>query len=162
VADNLYWVYGRALPLVAPIRETNFETNFSDSVDLMIQKGLRDQLQGKESVSIEPIAIWTVFSYPAKTRLVIETEVHEDVSEMSGWVLAPDGSFRASNNTNKTQSILVRQKDYDISEATVRLTMLLQVENAGWTNLTTAILPCIWHDGTLENRGLRLMKKGAW
>src|SRR3989442_353972 len=71
VADNVYWVYGRAFPFLAPIKQTNFETNFFDSVDLMIQKALRDQLLGKESVSIDPVAMWIVFSYPAKTHLAI-------------------------------------------------------------------------------------------
>jgi hypothetical protein len=158
--DNVYWVYGHPFPWVAfSIKQTNVETNFFGSVDLMVQNGLRSQLRRKDSVTIDPIAMWIVFSYPAKTRLAIETAVHEDASEMSGWVLAPDGSFRESNNTNKMLSILVRQKDSDIGEATVRLTMLLQIENAGSTNLTTAMLPCIWHDGTLENRGLRLLKE---
>lgn len=158
MADNLHWVYGRALPVVAPIKQTNFETNFFGSVDLLIQNGLRDQLRGKEAVSIEPVAMWTVFCYPAKTALAVETDFHEDMTEMSGWILAPDGSFQASNNTNKTQSILVRQKDPDASQATARLTMLLRIESAGATNFTTAVLPCVWHDGTMESRGLKLKK----
>lgn len=157
-ADNLHWVYGRALPLVAPIRQTNFEINYFDAVDLMIQNGLRDELRGNETISIKPIAMWTVFSYPAKAGFPIETEYHEDVTEMSGWILAPDGSFQASNNENKTQSVLVRQKDPDASHVTARLTMLLQVESAGVTNFTTAVLPCVWHDGALKSRGLKLKK----
>lgn len=161
-AGDVYWVYGRSLPFVAPIEQTNFETNFFGSVDLMIQKGLRGQLQGEKSVTIDPIAIWTVFSYPTKTNLKIETEVHEDVCVMSGWVLDPNGSFRESSNTNKTQSILVRQKCSDTSDASVSLAMLLHIKDADSTSVTAASLLCTWHDGTLENQGLRLMKKVAW
>jgi hypothetical protein len=159
-ADNLHWVYGRALPLVAPIKQTNFEIDFFESVGLTIERGFREQLRGEGNVSIEPIAMWTVFTYPANTGLAIETEVHEDVTEMTGWVLAPDGSLRESNNTNKTQLVLVRQKYNGVSEATARLTMLLQVQSDDSTNFTTAVLPCVWHGGTLENQGLKLKGYG--
>lgn len=159
-AGNLHWVYGRALPLVAPIRQTNFETNFFDAVGSTIEREFRKQLSAKESVSIEPIAMWTVFSYPAGTHLEIKTELHEDVTEMTGWVLAPDGSLRESCNTNRTQLILVRQEDPGASEPTASLTMLLQVESAGSTNFITAVLPCVWHHGALESRGLKLKKGG--
>jgi len=158
---NICWVYGHPFPWCSlSIRQTNLEINFSGSVDVMLQDGLRSQLRRTVSVTIDPIAMWTVFSYPTNTPLEIEPEVHEDIAEMSGWVLEPDGSLRDASNTNKTQSIVVRQKEPGASEATATLTMLLRVSSAGSTNFTTGVLPCIWHDGTLQNRGLKL-EQGA-
>lgn len=158
-ADNLHWVYGRSLPLIAPVKQTNFEINFFESVGLEIERGFRKELRGNKNVSIEPIAMWTVFTYPAEAHLEIRAEVYEDVTDMTGWVLGPDGSLSGSNNTNKTQLILVRQKNPGRGVASARLTMLLQVERADSTNFVTAVLPFVWHDGTLENGGLRLNKE---
>jgi hypothetical protein len=156
---NLHWVYGSPFPFLAPIKQTNFEIEFWNSSDSMILGGLRDQLRGKTSVSIEPITMWTVFSYPPNTGLAISTTILQDMHEMSGWVLDPDGAFRNSNHTNKVHDVLARQTGTGASEPSAKLTMLLKVEHAGSTNLTEAVLSCVWRNGALENRGLRLTKE---
>ena len=155
--DNLYWVDGHPFPWVASsIRQTSLETNFFGSVDVMLQNGLRAQLRTAVSVTIDPVAMWAIFSYPAKTDLEFESTLYEDVDEMSGWVLSPDGSFRESSNTNNMQFAFVRKRDPVATMATAELIMLLRVQSADFTNFITAVLPCVWHAGALETQGLKV------
>src|SRR5437879_2068058 len=69
------WVYGRPFPFLEPIKQTAFETNFYSSVDVIIQKGLRDKIGVAETVWIDPVAAWTVFSYPVDVDLPAPSEV---------------------------------------------------------------------------------------
>src|ERR1035437_8918975 len=92
--DNVYWVYGHPFPWVAfSIKQTNVETNFFGSVDLMVQNGLRSQLRRKDSVKKETTEFGMVVGYAAKTRLEIEPAVREDAGKMWGWFLAQEGLF---------------------------------------------------------------------
>jgi S-adenosylmethionine:tRNA-ribosyltransferase-isomerase (queuine synthetase) len=153
--NTIYWVYGFKAPFIQPIKQTNFETNFFNSIDSMIQKGLRDRLRMETNVSISPVAMWTVFSYPSQTDLKFEPEVFEDVDSGRGWTLRADGVFAESNDTNAFQTVWARQKSR-VNEPTATLTMLLQIEDASQTNLINGWLCCTWRHGALDNHGLRL------
>ncbi len=161
VTNDVHWVFGRAYPFFVPIEQTNFETNFFDCVDEMIQSGLRNKFKGQEGVSIDPIAMWIVFSYPTETHLEIETRMNEEVSDISGWILNSNGLLQDSHSTNKLHSIIGRQKTSSLHEVTANLMMLLRIRAVSFTNLARIELVCSWHDGKLENRGLRLMREAA-
>lgn len=154
---DIYWVYGFRVPFVQPIKQTNIETNFFDSVDSMILEGFRDQLRAQANVSINPIAIWFLFSYPSQTDLKIESESFEDVDNESGWALNWDGMFTESNDTNTIQTVFARQKKSGINQPTVTLTMLLQIKGVNQTNYVKAELCCVWHHGTLDKHSFRIM-----
>ena len=152
-AHDIRIVKGGPFPLLGiTIEQTNFEIAFFEQADKMILHGLRQTFARSGNISIDPISMWFIFSYPDNVNVPIEPRVSRDSTEMTGWAVAPFGAIADSASTNVVDSVVAVQthpRPGTSRPPSAKLTMLVQVKSSNSTNIARMELPCSWRKGAV-------------